>query len=120
MILKTPFQVSPSFLSTFGYDRGRRFVGIFWDASCDASGFHDGTVSACGLSNNYLFLDFVHRPEVCQWITRNRVHLGDSSVAARHWLVIDFCTQDVYAVSRRVAQMILRLQQFPNYSEATP
>lgn len=113
MILKAPFQVAPSFLSTFGYNRGHRFVGIFWDASCDASGFHDGVVSCCGLSNNCLFQDFVHESEVCRWLTRNHIHLGDSSVFSRHWLIVDGWTGEVHTALCREARMILRCQQIP-------
>src|SRR4051812_37349216 len=97
MILKAPFHLPPGFLPTFGYKGNRRFVGVWWEVCGDEAAFDDGISSAVGMSDNWLFLDFLHRDDVGRWVDENHLNLGSSDEASRHWLVVDGLTNDLYA-----------------------
>jgi hypothetical protein len=112
MLLKAPFRLSPGFLAAFGYPGGR-FVALYWEACGDEACYDDGVSSACGLSNNWLYLDFVHRPEVWGWLDANGIHLGNSDQPASHWLVVDGSTGQLYAAPRREAHAIVFHQELP-------
>jgi hypothetical protein len=111
MWLKAPFLLPAGFLPRFGYAAGRRFVALYWEPSGDEACYDDGASYACGLSDNWLFLDFVRRPEVSRWLDEHGVHLGDSEEAARHWLVVDAQTAEVYAAPRHEARWVVVRQR---------
>jgi hypothetical protein len=113
MIFKAPFRLPPDFLRSFGYPGGRRFVALFWEPCGDEACYDDGVSSACGLSNNWLYLDFIHRPDVQAWLDANGVNLGNSDEPARHWLVVDAATGEVYAAPEPEARMVLFHQRLP-------
>jgi hypothetical protein len=54
-----------------------------------------------------LFLDFVRRPDVRQWLDANDINLGSSEEAARHWLIVDGGSGEVYAAPRQEARASL-------------
>jgi hypothetical protein len=110
-VLKAPFHLPAGFLTAFGYDRGRRFVALFWEPSGDEACYDDGESYACGLCDNWLYLDFVRRPEVRRWLDDNDINLGNSDEAATHWLVVDAVTGEVHAAPHRDARAILVNQQ---------
>lgn len=107
MILKAPFRLPSSFLLAFGYQSGRRFVALFWEPCGDEACYHDGQNYACGSCDNWLFLDFIRRPDVLCWLDENGIHLGSSEETAQHWLIVDALTDDLYAAPRQDARAIL-------------
>jgi len=108
-----PFRLPPAFLAAFGYRAGRRFVALYWEPSGDEACYHDGLSYACGLSDNWLFLDFVRQTDMRRWLEENGVHLGNSDEPARHWLVVESRTGEVHAAPCREALAIIRRQQLP-------
>ncbi len=113
MAQKCPFRVPDGFLAAFGYDRGRRFVGVYWEPCGDEACYDDGASSGCGMCDNWLYLGLIHRPDVGRWLAENGVHLGNSDEPARHWLVVDASTGEVYAAEREEAYPILLRQRLP-------
>jgi hypothetical protein len=112
-MLKAPFTLPPGFLAAFGYRRGRRFVGLFWEPCGDEACYDDGESYACGLCDNWLYLDLVRRPEVRRWLDDNGVNLGNSDEAATHWLVVDAGTGEAHAAPCREARAVLISQRLP-------
>jgi hypothetical protein len=112
-MLKAPFRLPGGWLTTFGYRHGRRFVALFWEPCGDESCFDDGVSSACGLTDNWMFLALVRRPDVGGWLDANGIHLGNSEQPAPHWLVADAVTNDVYAADRRTARTAVVAQRLP-------
>lgn len=112
-MLKAPFRLPPDFLTSFGYPHGRRFVSLFWEPCGDEACYDDGQSYACGMSDNWLYLDFIRQPEVRQWLDENGINLGSSDEPAQHWLVADAATGDLYAAPQREARAIVRSQTLP-------
>jgi hypothetical protein len=113
MLLKAPFRLPNGFLTSFGYPGRRRFIAIYWEPAGDESCYDDGESSACGMCDNGLFLGFVYQPNVAHWLNENGIHLGDSDREARHWLVTDDQTGDLYAVPCGEASLVVRTQRLP-------
>ncbi len=113
MLLKAPFRLPHAFLSKFGYPGDRRFVALFWEPCGDEACYDDGQSFACGLCDNGLFLGFVYQAHVDNWLNENGIHLGDSEREARHWLVADALTGDLYAAPRGEASFVVRTQRLP-------
>jgi hypothetical protein len=109
-----PFRFPPDFLAAFGYRAGRRFVALFWEPSGDEACYHDGLNYACGACDNWLYLDFMRRPEVRRWLDENGINLGSSDEAGQHWLIVDSLTGEVRAAPGREALLVIRCQQFPD------
>jgi hypothetical protein len=108
--LKAPLTLPPGFLPAFGYHGGRRFVALFWEPCGDEACYDDGQSYACGLCDNWLFLDFMRRPTVRAWLDENGLNLGNSDEAALHWLIVDSETGEVYAAPCADAHATLRRQ----------
>ena len=117
MMHKAPFLIPPSFLPAFGYDRGRRLVALFWEPCGDEACYDDGQSYACGLCDNWLYLGFGHRPDVQGWLDENGIHLGNSDESARHWLVADAQTGEVYVAPAGEARLAVRLQRLPGIGD---
>jgi len=113
MILKAPFRVPADFLTAFGYKGNRRFVALYWEPCGDEAAYDDGISSAVGMSDNWLFLDFLHRDDVGRWLDENHLHVGSSDESAQHWLVVDALTNDLYSAPTGEAVRILRTQNIP-------
>src|ERR1700739_188850 len=109
-MLKPPFRLEEGWLRRFGYQGGRRFVALYWEPCGDEACYDDGEWSGCGMSDNWLFLDFIHQAAVQPWLDDNGIHLGNSDEAARHWLVVDAATSEVYAAPRAEACRLVRTQ----------
>ena len=116
MLLKAPFRLPEGWLTQFGYPGERRFVALYWEPCGDEASVTDGVRSACGMSDNWLYLKFVREPHVRRWLDDNGIALGNSEDEAQHWLVVDASTSGVYAASRRDAYSILLAQQLPSGS----
>jgi hypothetical protein len=110
-MLKAPFTLPPGFLAAFGYHRGRKFVGLFWEPCGDEACYDDGESYACGMCDNWLYLGFVRRSEVRQWLDENGLNLGNSDEAATHWLVVDAQTGEAHAAPCREARAVLICQR---------
>jgi hypothetical protein len=117
MLLKAPFLLPPRFLADFGYTGHRRFVALYWEPGGDEACYDDGEAFACGLCDNGLFLGFIYQLPVGGWLNENSVHLGDSDRQARHWLVADAQTGDLYAAPRREASLVVHNQRLPPPAE---
>jgi hypothetical protein len=113
MTIKAPFQLPPGFLPAFGYREGRRFVALYWEPCGDEACYDDGVSYACGMSDNWLYLGFIRRPEVRRWLDEQGLNLGNSDEPATHWLIADAVTGDLYAAPRREALEIIRRQALP-------
>jgi hypothetical protein len=87
MTVKAPFRLPPGFLQAFGYGGNRRFVALYWEPSGDEATYDDGVSSVVGLCDNWLYLDFVRRPEVVGWLDEKGIHLGNSDEPADDWLL---------------------------------
>jgi hypothetical protein len=111
MIVKAPFSLPPGFLAAFGYSGGRRLVGLFWEPCGDEACYDDGVSYACGCSDNWLYLRFIRQPQVGEWLGCQGINLGSSDEAAKHWLVADALTGDLYAAPSREASAIVRSQR---------
>jgi hypothetical protein len=110
MTAKAPFQLPPGFLQAFGYQRGRRFVALYWEPSGDEACYDDGVSYACGMSDNRLYLGCIHQPDVRRWLNEQGLNLGNSDEPAEHWLIADAVTGDLYAAPMREALEIVRRQ----------
>jgi hypothetical protein len=113
MLLKTPFTLPDDFLPRFGYPGGRRFVALYWEPCGDESCYDDGVSSACGMTDNWLFLEFLRRPDVDGWLRVNGLFVGSSDREAAHWLVADGQTGAVYVGHWREARQVVIGQGLP-------
>ena len=113
MILKAPFCLPPGFLDAFGYPGSRRLVALYWEPSGDEACYEDGVSFACGLCDNWLYLDFIRQPQVSDWLDHHGINLGNSDAPADHWLIVDTQTNALFAAPERQAQGIVRSQQLP-------
>ena len=104
-------------VAAFGYRQGRRFVALFWEPCGDEASYDDGMSSAIGMCDNWLYLEFIHQPHVHHWREDHGVHLGNSDESAKHWLVADAMTGELYAASVREVHPILRAQRLPEGSQ---
>jgi hypothetical protein len=112
-MLKAPFRLEDGWLRRFGYPGERRFVGLYWEPCGDEACYDDGISSAIGMSDNWMYLDFIRQPHVRCWLDEHDLNLGNSDEAARHWLVADALTGDLYAAPSREASTVVRQQQLP-------
>jgi hypothetical protein len=112
MLLKAPFLLPPDLRPRFRPQLGRRFVAIFWEPVEGEKDSHEEG-HACGLCDNWPLDELVRRPEVKAWLDENGIHLGNSDEEARHWLVVDVQTREVYAVPSDDALTILLRQSLP-------
>jgi hypothetical protein len=112
-MLKAPFRLEDGWLRRFGYPGERRFVGLYWEPCGDEACYDDGISNACGMCDNWLYLDFIHRADVRRWLDGHGLNLGNSEEPARHWLVADALTGDLYAAPSREASAVVRHQQLP-------
>jgi hypothetical protein len=110
MTLKAPFLPPPDFLARSGYRGGRRLVALFREPCGDEACYDDGRSYACGPCDNWLFLDFVRRPDVRAWLDGNGLNLGNSDEAALPWLIVDALTGWVFAAQRQEARGALLRQ----------
>jgi hypothetical protein len=110
MTIKAPFQLPPGILPAFGYEGGRRFVAFYWEPSGDEACYDDSVSYACGMADNWLYLDFIRQAEVRRWLDEQGLNLGNSDESAEHWLVADAVSGDLYAAPRRETLEIVRRQ----------
>ncbi len=117
MFIKAPFLTPAGFLRSFGYPGARRFVALFWTPMGDEACFDDGQSSACGLSDNWLYLSLLRRKDVWAWRDENELNFGNSDEEAGHWLVVDADTGEVYAAGVESARRIVSTQTLPAREE---
>lgn len=112
-MLKAPFRLPAGWLTAFGYHQGRRFVDLYWEPCGDEASYDDGVSSACGLCDNWSYLGFIHQQHVYRWLEEHGINLGNSDEPAKHWLIADALTGELYAAPRREALAVLLAQQLP-------
>lgn len=112
-MLKAPFRLPEGWLRRFGYPGERRFVALFWEPCGDEACYDDGVSYACGMSDNWLYLDFIRQPHVRCWVDEHDLNLGNSDESAKHWLVADALTGELFAASVRQAHAGVRAQELP-------
>ena len=112
-MLKAPFRLEEGWLRRFGYPGMRRFVALYWEPCGDEACYDDGVSDASGLCDNWLYLGFIHQQHVYRWLDVHGINLGNSDETARHWLVADVPTGDLYAASTREASAVVLLQELP-------
>jgi hypothetical protein len=113
LLIKAPFRLPAGFLAAFGYPSARRFVALYWEPCGDEASWDDGVSSAVGMSDNWMYLDFIRQAHVRAWIDANGLNLGNSDESAVHWLVADSITGDLYAALRRGAYGVVHEQRLP-------
>jgi hypothetical protein len=113
MFTKAPFLIPSGFLRAFGYPGPRRFVALYWTPMGDEACFDDGQSSACGLSDNHLYLSLLRRKDVWAWRDEEELHFGNSDKPATHWLVVDGDTGEVYAAPKDEALRAVIDQTIP-------
>lgn len=113
MFLNAPFTIPAAFLRGFEYPGTRRLVALYWTPLGDEACFDDGQQSATGLSDNFVYLDLIRRPDVATWLANNHLELGNSDIEANHWLVVDAVTCEVYAAHWREARQAVIRQVIP-------
>jgi hypothetical protein len=113
MFLKAPFPIPADFLRTFGYPGSRRFVALYWTPMGDEACFDDGQQSACGLSDNWVYLSLLRRKDVWAWRGENGLNFGNSDEEAQHWLVVNTETGEVDAAHWREARQAVIRQAIP-------
>lgn len=113
MFIKAPFLLPADFLRAFGYPGPRRLVALYWTPMGDEACFDDGQSSACGLSDNWLYLSFMRRTDVWAWRDEHELNCGNSDEEAVHWLVVDANTDEVYAAPKAEARQAVIDQQLP-------
>lgn len=119
-MLKAPFRLPAGWLRSFGYPGGRRFVGLFWEPCGDEACYDDGERYACGMSDNWLYLGFIRQPQVRLWLDENGLDLGSSDESAKHWLIADASTGELFSAPVREAHAIVRAQRLAGDCEGQP
>jgi hypothetical protein len=117
VFIKAPFSLPSGFLRAFGCPTPRRFVALFWTSLGDESCWDDGQSSACGLSDNHIYLTFLRRKDVWAWRDAHELNFDNSDEEAEHWLVVDADTGEVYASSVGDARVIVSHQALPTLEE---
>lgn len=103
MIKQTPVKVPESFEAALGYKGGLRWVAFYWEPCGDEAVFDDGF---CSGDCSWLgFLNFVEHPRVKPWLAK--YDLGSSEFEAKHWLLCDLESREVYVGERREVSKFL-------------
>jgi hypothetical protein len=55
-------------------------VALYREPRGDEASYDDGVASACGLCDNWLYLELTHQAHVGLWLQENGVHLGNSDI----------------------------------------
>lgn len=96
MLKQIPVTLPRSFEEALGYPRGFRWVAFYWEPCGDEAMFDDGICSGDG--NWWGFLQFVRHPSVVPWLSY--CDLGSSDSEAKHWLLCDLESREVYVGER--------------------
>ncbi len=88
-----PVKLPPSFEEAIGYKLGRRWVAFFWEPCGDEAMFDDGYCAADG--NWFAFLELIRHPTLKPWLAD--YDFGSSDSPARHWLLCDLESREIYA-----------------------
>jgi hypothetical protein len=107
---RLPVSAPPVLCEAVGYPGRARFVAFYWTPDSDEMMFTDGHISADG--NWYAWLTFVQHPEVA--VHLDPYDFGSSDNEAKHWLLIDRETNEIYAgMPKEVCRMLV--QQIPEH-----
>lgn len=98
MIRQIPVTLPQSFEEALGYPRGFRWVAFYWEPCGDEAMFNDGFCCADG--NWWGYKQFVDHPSVAPWLSP--YDLGSSDGEAKHWLLCDLESREVYVGERKL------------------
>jgi hypothetical protein len=90
---RLPVSAPPVPCEAVGYPGGARYVAFYWTPDGDEMMFTDGHISADG--NWYAWLTFVQHPVVA--VHLDPYDFGSSDNEAKHWLLIDRETNEIFA-----------------------
>jgi hypothetical protein len=111
LLIPAPLPLPPGFLVAFGYRGTRRFLALYWEPCGDESCYCDGVSTAVGMTDDWLYLDFIRQPHVLRWREEHDLDLGSSDGEAKDWLVVDSSTGKLFAAPRMEAHSIVVRQQ---------
>ncbi len=103
MLRQIPVKLPWSFEAALGYPRGFRWVAFFCVPAGDEAMYDDGFSS--GDCNWWGFLQFTRHPSVAPWL--KDYNLGSSDGGARHWLLCDLESREVFVGERGEVQRFL-------------
>lgn len=103
MIRQIPVKLPESFEKALGYPGDARWAAFYWEPCGDEAMYDDGIYSGDG--NWEGFLQFVHHPNVAPWLSS--YDLGSSDSEAKHWLLCDLETREVYVGERALVRSFL-------------
>jgi len=96
MIRQIPVKLPESFEEALGYPGQLKWAAFYWEPCGDESMYDDGICSGDG--NWWGFLQFVRHPNVAPWLSS--YDLGSSDSEAKHWLLCNLETREVYVGER--------------------
>ena len=100
--------VPPMLEDAIGYDGPARWVAFYWQSAGDECCWDDGRASLTG-ANWGAYLAYTQHRAV--WPHLALYDFGSSDEPARHWLVLDRETRQLYAAPWDVAAVTLRRQE---------
>ncbi|MBA7623779.1 hypothetical protein ES703_31178 [subsurface metagenome] len=103
MIRQIPVKLPKSFETALGYPGDSKWAAFYWEPCGDEAMFDDGICSGDG--NWWGFLQFVRHPSVAPWLSP--YDLGSSDSEAKHWLLCNLETREVYVGERELVNSFL-------------
>jgi len=104
MLRQIPVSLPESFEAALGYSGGLKWVAFYWEPCGDEAVFDDGFCS--GDCSWHGFLNFVEHPKVKPWLAE--YDLGSSEFEAKHWLLCDLVSREVYVGERAEVNKFLQ------------
>ena len=103
MIRQLPVKLPGSFEEALGYPGQLKWAAFYWEPCGDEAVYDDGVCSGDG--NWWGFLQFVRHPSVAPWLSA--YDLGSSDGEAKHWLLCDLESREVYVGERELVRAFL-------------
>lgn len=105
-MIQIPVKLPESFEEALGYQGELRWVAFYWEPCGDEAMFDDGFCSAdC---NWWGFIRFVGHPRVIPWLAD--YDLGSSDFEAKHWLLCDLESREVYVGEKAEVKSFLKAE----------
>jgi len=101
-----PVKLPESFEAALGYQGELRWVAFYWEPCGDEAMYDDGFCSGDG--NWFGFLKFVEHPRVSPWLSD--YELGSSDFEAKHWLLCDLESREVYVGEKEEVKSFLKTE----------
>jgi hypothetical protein len=115
MIRQIPVTLPWSFENALGYFRSFRWVAFYWEPCGDEAIYDDGYCSTdCNWGG---FLAFTKHPKLSYWLSG--YDLGSSDGEAKHWLLCDLESRDIFVGERSEVHEYL-MKEVQKYLPASP